>query len=88
MQPKKAPTARKSQGNDSLPTLYIDVASVRRRNDGMYFISFSVGLPDIITEQARVMIDDGHFRQMISSFCRTADYYPEKPGDKKEALKK
>jgi hypothetical protein len=65
--------------NNALPTLYIDDVNTRRRNDNMYFLSFTTSIPNLIVEQVRLMIDEEHLHNVIDDMCRSAKYFPKKP---------
>jgi hypothetical protein len=87
MQTDNVPRPREIHSNDNLLTLYLDSASVRRRTDGMYFVSFSAILPNAFSEQVRAIINEKHIRQIIDSFCQSADYYPVKSKEIKKSPK-
>lgn len=87
MQTKKTPALKGPQVNDSLPTLFIDGAVVRHRNDGVSFIRLTASLPDVNSEQARIMISDEDLRKIIDALCQSINYYPTKPSGGKRPLK-
>jgi hypothetical protein len=74
--------------NNSLPTLHIDGVYLSRREDKMNLLRLAVSLPDMISEQARVMLDDEVLKLMIDKFSEAIDYYPEPPKSEKNSKRK
>lgn len=84
MPTKKKLALQQNNNLDVLPTLYIDGANIHSRKDGMHYIRLTVGLPDVVQEQARIMISDVHLRRIIDVFSKVTDYYPVKSNEDKK----
>lgn len=69
--------------NDSLPTLYVDAVVLYHREDKFNFLRCISTLPEGNLEQARLMIDDAHFRSILDYLCKISGYYPN-PDKNKE----
>jgi hypothetical protein len=73
--------------NNNLPTLYIDGFSLSRRKDKMNLLRLGVTLPEMTSEQVRVMFDEETMKSMVDTFCESINYYPEHPKKTTKAKK-
>ena len=75
--------------NNALPTIFIDNLIASTRSDGLNYIRFTVGLPEGMKEEARMMIPADNLKRMLDVLCKQCDYFPVKqvPKGKKDKLK-
>ncbi len=85
---QKRATSPQFQINDDLPTLHIDGVDIRRRDDDVYLVRFTANLPEALSEQARLMINEGDLRLIIDAICEAANYYPVKPEESPQPVPK
>ena len=58
---------------DSLATLFVDHIAVSRRNDDLFFISFSAELPKGLIEQVRFMTTKAALSRMRDTCAKALD---------------
>lgn len=78
-------TPKEIYANNYLPILYIDDVDTHHRSDGVYYLSFTTNLPDLVVEQVRLIVDDEHLHYIIDDLCQTTNYFPKKPKRTSEA---
>jgi len=88
MPAKKRTAPQEFKINDHLPTLHIDDIYLVHRTDKMNFIRLIVTLPDINSEQARIMISDEDLHRIIDNLCLWTSYYPKIPSKSKKKVTK
>jgi len=70
--------------NENLPALAVDNLQVSARGDGFVLLRFLVHLPESLTEQARLVVQQENLKQMIEHLCLQMDHYPAKAKPKKK----
>jgi len=73
--------------NDNLPALSVDNLHVSARGDGFVLLRFLVHLPEGLTEQARLVVQQENLEQMIELLCLQMEHYPTKPKKKRSPKK-
>ncbi|MFZ7134115.1 MAG: hypothetical protein ACOWWR_17360 [Eubacteriales bacterium] len=79
----KKKTERELVLNNNLSILHIDGVYTYHREDKINLVRLTTSLPDMISEQARFIVDDETLKIIIDDFCEIIEYYP-KPPKKKE----
>ena len=64
--------------NEALPTVFVDNLQAMKRADGMYLVRFATAFPEGLREQARVMIPERAFVQMLDVLCKLSGHFPKK----------
>ncbi|HEY8665600.1 MAG TPA: hypothetical protein VIL86_03000 [Tepidisphaeraceae bacterium] len=67
--------------NNQLPTIWIDVAMLMVRGDGIASLRLFTMLPDMLVEGCRIQLTTEHLKRMLDKFSKTLNHYPKPDED-------